>query len=278
MGGAQRGPRRPPAGAAGGGRILDAAPLRRPSLPPWTATKLGPVVEQDEAQAGVQARDGLAAGQGRGRGVPRRVEAKAGAGAAPLLLSGEAPRAPARVFGTAPAAKRSAPPARGALSASVVPLSGRGAWRLGGCTGAKRAARWRLKGVRRRSRARGARRAAGETEAWGSLPPRRRAAIGGASLVAFLPVPPGRACMERAGPSTQGRRSAAPQSARQSQGKRQATAPPKPSGSGATAWRNGAGAAGLWRWSSRAPSWRTMQTYRRRASPALPQEKGGGWV
>jgi hypothetical protein len=44
---------------------------------------------------------------------------------------------------------------------------------------------------------------------------------------------------------------------------------------GATAWRHGAGAAGLGRGSSLAPSWGTRQTAMLRACQSIPQAKGG---
>jgi hypothetical protein len=183
-------------------------------------------------------------------------------------------RATARVWGTAGASHRSATPSRVAGSALVWPIAGRVDWRWVCGTGARRAARVRRRCGRRRRPARGARLSAGEPSAWGTMPPRRRVAIWGAARFAFFAWPPWRACLERAWPQTQGRPCAAPRAARPSQVQRHATAPPRPAREGATAWRNGAGAADLGRWSHRAPSWLTMQTDIRRAWKAIPQYKG----
>lgn len=53
-------------------------------------------------------------------------------------------------------------------------------------------------------RSRVARMAAGATEACGSIPPRSRAAMCGASLVSCVALPPGMAFLERACPSPKG--------------------------------------------------------------------------
>jgi hypothetical protein len=103
-------------------------------------------------------------------------------------------RATARFLGPAASSKRSAPPVRVALEAIFVPISGRWSGRLVCWPWARSSARVRRRGVRRRQRARGARLSAGETEACGSMPPRRSAAIVWESLVSLLALPPWRAC------------------------------------------------------------------------------------
>jgi hypothetical protein len=82
-------------------------------------------------------------------------------------------RAKATAMGccTAASATRSAPPARVAVAARLVPSSGRCDGRLGWWPCAPRAARVRSRGRRRRRRARGARLAAGSTDAGGSIHP-----------------------------------------------------------------------------------------------------------
>ena len=81
--------------------------------------------------------------------------------------------------------------------------------------GASDAARLCRRGLLRRQSARVARRRRGETEAWGSRPPRRSAAIWWESLRSFLAVPPCIARMSRAWPRTKGMPSSSQRSARQ---------------------------------------------------------------
>jgi hypothetical protein len=106
---------------------------------------------------------------------------------------------------------------------SAAPLAGRGDERVGCGAGAKRAAGWR--------------RAAGETEACGRRPPRRRGALVGASMWACVAGPPGSA-------------SGGQRAARHDQKQGPATAPPQASAGGRTGreergWRgcHGAGDA-----------------------------------
>jgi hypothetical protein len=183
--------------------------------------------------------------------------------------------ATARRCGTAGAAQRAAPPARWAVSALCVPLSGTVDGRGGGWPGAKSAARLRLQGRRRRPRSRGARLAAGEPEACGSRPSRSRPAILGASLWSFWACPPCIACIARACPRPKAIPAGAQRAASPSQGTRPATAPPSPSRSGALAVRNGAGAAFLGRCHRRSPAWRKTQTSRARACQSRPPDNGG---
>jgi hypothetical protein len=106
-------------------------------------------------------------------------------------------------------------PGRVALEARVWPRAGPwyGLW--GGWAWGHRAARWRLRGMRRRSRSRVARLAAGSTRAGGSMPPRRRRAIWWAARWSCGPLPPCMACLYGAGPRTHGLPARAPNSARQ---------------------------------------------------------------
>jgi hypothetical protein len=62
---------------------------------------------------------------------------------------------------TAGAGNRSAPPSRLALSANFFPISGKLYWLFVFCRWASNAARWRVRAMRRRSRARVARLVAG---------------------------------------------------------------------------------------------------------------------
>ncbi len=177
VGVAPRVPRRPPALAPGCLRTLDEATRRRQILPPWASDRSG---------AWRRARRGAGWCQGPGRcgqrdrgwascgcAVVRRKSARACS-----LCASEVRRArsPSRGCGTATASQRSATPARWALEASVLPISGRVDGLVVLCTGAQRSARWRIRGGRRRSRARVARLSAGEPEACGSMPPRSSAA------------------------------------------------------------------------------------------------------
>lgn len=107
-------------------------------------------------------------------------------------------RSTAMVLCTAASCKRWATPLRVAVEAMFLPIAGRLDWLLVLCTCPQRAARVRLRWVRRLRRARVARIVAGETEAGGSMPPRSNRAICAASIVSFVACPPGMACLERA--------------------------------------------------------------------------------
>ena len=88
-----------------------------------------------------------------------------------------------------------------------------------------------------------------EASAWGRRPPRRQAAIVCESLWSVGALPPWMAVMERACPSTQdGTACFGTQvgARHESQGQIHSTATTSPSRSGATAWRQGAGAACRW--------------------------------
>jgi hypothetical protein len=111
---------------------------------------------------------------------------------------------------------------------------------------------------------------AGETEAWGRLPPRWSPALVGASLVACVAVPPGRAVISRAWPRTPGSPWSAPRAARQAPVKRQAPPPTRASRDGALAGRHGAGAACLGQWSPLSPAWLNRHRSSVRACRALP--------
>ena len=187
-------------------------------------------------------------------------------------------RAPARLVWTAGAAQRSATPSRVAVEAIFWLMAGRGDGLVVLCPGARSAPRVRARGRRRRRRARGARLSAGETEAGGSRPPRRRTAMVWAALFALLAVPPCRAVRERACPRTQGLPGAAQRSARQYQVNRHAAARTLGSRSGALALRRAAGVAVMCRCTRVAPAWSRMHTYRVRAWRSIPQEKGCGFV
>ena len=132
------------------------------------------------------------AGWPRGRSTSRRSASSAGRRA----------RATARLFCPAGAAQRAAPPHGWLCRRSVcrAPAGCPGCWSVG--QGRERAARGWARGLRRRSKARGARLWAGETSACGRVPPRSKAAIFGASLWSFLAGPPWRAVRERAWPRT----------------------------------------------------------------------------
>ena len=139
--------------------------------------------------------------------VVRRERARALRRAA---YEGRRARATARGLCPAGASQRSALPSQWAVEAIFVPISGRWSWLWGLCPGEQRAARWRLRGGRRRSTARVARRWAGETAAWGRMPPRRRAALFWAAIVSFCAVPPWRAVIDGHARGQQGGRVRSP--------------------------------------------------------------------
>ena len=152
--------------------------------------------------------------------------------------------------------------------------------------GASRAARWRSRGRRRRRRSRVARRSAGEPDACGPLPPRKRPAIGWTSLGACVAFPPWRACMARACPRTNGRPARAHRSASPDPVTRPAPQTPRSSREGARAVRKASGPAGLVRCPRLAPSGGRMQRDRVRACRSRPQygdphrsllRRGAGW-
>jgi hypothetical protein len=140
-----------------------------------------------------------------------------------------AARATARLCGTAGSGRRAATPGRVALEARVWPRTGQwyGLW--GGWAWGHHAARWRLRGMRRRSRSRVARLAAGSTRAGGSMPPRRRRAIWWAASWSCCTLPPCMACLYGAGPRTHGSPARAPNAARQVPGEETCNGEDEPS-------------------------------------------------
>lgn len=176
-------------------------------------------------------------------------------------------------FGTAGSGKRSAPPRRLALEAIFCPISGPFYWRVICWTWAKRSAHGRRplsEACGARKRARVARIAAGSPVAGGRRPPRRSPALFGASIVAFVALPPCLACMERAGPRPKAIPARAQRSASPYQGNIHATATTRAAREGAMAWSKVAGLAGRLRCRRRAPWWSRRPTYRVRACRARP--------
>ena len=232
------------------------------------------LVEEDQAPARAPPRDGWppVAGWASWCGaVWTRVNATAWSRGASWRSSA---RSTARLCGPAGAANRAATPSRVAVEASFVPRSGR-LYGRGVCwLGGSRSARVRLRGIRRRSRSRGARIFAGETEACGSIPPRRRTALCWAAIVSLCASPPWIACIDRAGPSTQGMPSRAQRSASPSQVKRHATQTTRSAREGAMVLRNRSGPAGICRWTRLSPWWSRRQTSMVRACRSMPPYKG----
>jgi hypothetical protein len=133
----------------------DQAASRGEVRPAGATVALMTGVAHHEAEDCPQAGEGGAPSEEMSRVVRGRLHASACQGRAPFSGIGEARQRDVEgCVGTAASGQRLASPARVAVEARCVPISGRWSGQWGCCTGANRAARGRRRDVRRRQRSR----------------------------------------------------------------------------------------------------------------------------